>query len=256
MAAGQWGVPLRITDVSAEAVLLAGGARAILLQLANPAVGRGVAEHSDFAHRPLERLHGTLTYLYVIVYGTPEEAQRVARDVGGAHRPVHGEGYDARDARLQLWVAATLYDTAVRLYEHIFGALEDHDAKQLLADYAIVGTTLGVPPTLWPGSRAAFAEYWARECESLQVDAPALAVAQELLHPTVGPWWLKALMPTIRVLTAGLLDEPVRAAYGLPLDERRFARLSRVIRTLYPRLPRAVRHAPMRHYLRRYRSGR
>jgi uncharacterized protein (DUF2236 family) len=248
-------VPLRIADVSAEAVLLAGGARAILLQLANPGVGRGVAEHSDFARRPLERLHGTLTYLYVIVYGTPAEAHRVARDVSEAHRPVRGEGYDARDERLQLWVAATLYDTAVRLYEHVFGTLDDTDAEQLLADYAIIGTTLGVPAVSWPASRAAFAEYWSRECELLRVDAPARAVAQELLHPTAGPWWLKALMPTIRVLTAGLLDPPLREAYGLPLDARRFGRLVRVIRAAYPRLPRAVRHAPMRHYLRRFRSA-
>lgn len=90
-------------DVAAEGILLAGGARAILLQLANPAVGRGVAEHSDFADRPLDRLTGTLTYLYVVMYGTPDEVRAVARRVGHAHTPVPG----ARDTDLQLWVAAT-----------------------------------------------------------------------------------------------------------------------------------------------------
>jgi uncharacterized protein (DUF2236 family) len=47
--------------VAREGALLAGGARAILLQIAHPAVGRGVAEHSDFAGRPLDRLRATLT---------------------------------------------------------------------------------------------------------------------------------------------------------------------------------------------------
>jgi uncharacterized protein (DUF2236 family) len=54
---------LRLTDVAREGVLLAGGARAILLQLANPAVGRGVARHSDFASNPLQRLRNTLSYV-------------------------------------------------------------------------------------------------------------------------------------------------------------------------------------------------
>ena len=43
------GRPLGARDVGAEAVLVAGGGRAILLQIAHPAVGRGVVDHSDFA---------------------------------------------------------------------------------------------------------------------------------------------------------------------------------------------------------------
>ena len=56
-------VPTTLRDVSNEAVLLAGGARAILLQIAMPAVGHGVARHSDFGADPLRRLRNTLTYL-------------------------------------------------------------------------------------------------------------------------------------------------------------------------------------------------
>jgi uncharacterized protein (DUF2236 family) len=247
--------PLRIADVSAEAVLLAGGARAILLQLANPAVGHGVAEHSDFANRPLDRLRGTLTYLYVIVYGTPDEVRRVARKVGEAHAPVRSEHYDARDEHLQLWVAATLYDTAVRMHELVFGPLDDADAESLLADYSVVATTLGVPRALWPADRAAFAAYWER-CEGgLGVDDVSRGVAGELLHPRSGPLWLRAVMPTIRVVTAGLLSSELREAYGLLLDEKRFGRLVRTLRRVYPRLPRWIRHAPQRHYLRRFRAS-
>jgi uncharacterized protein (DUF2236 family) len=50
-----------LRDIAGEAILLAGGGRAILMQIAHPAVGRGVAEHSDFASRPLDRLHATMT---------------------------------------------------------------------------------------------------------------------------------------------------------------------------------------------------
>ena len=242
-------VPLRIHDVSADAILLAGGARAILLQIANPGVGRGVAEHSDFANRPLDRLRGTLTYLYVTVYGTPDEAKAVARRVGGAHRPVPG----ANDVELQLWVAATLYETAMRVRELVYGPLDDSDAESLLADYAVVGTALGVPRALWPADRAAFDAYWSRRVDELTVDDAAARVARELLHPRRGPFWLRLAMPTVRTVTAGLLDEPLRSAYTLPLDEVRYERLVRRVRRVYPHLPRWVRHAPQRHYLRAFR---
>ena len=245
-------MPLRIQDVSADAILLAGGARAILLQVANPGVGVGVAEHSDFANRPLDRLRGTLTYLYVTVYGTPEEARDVARRVGAAHTPVPG----ANDAELQLWVAATLYETAMRVRELVYGPLDDSDAESLLADYAVVGTALGVPRALWPADRAAFDAYWSRCIDELAVDAAAAHVASELLHPRRGPLWLRLAMPTVRTVTAGLLDQPLRSAYGLPFVERRYQRLVRIVRFVYPRLPRWVRHAPQRHYLKAFRLGR
>ena len=239
---------LRITDVSADAILLAGGARAILLQLANPGVGHGVARHSDFVNRPLDRLHGTLTYLYVTVYGTPEEARAVARQVGRAHAPVAG----ASDPALQLWVAATLYDTAMRVRELVYGPLGDGDAESLLADYAVVGTALGVPRAAWPESRAAFTEYW--RAQPLTVTDDARGVATALLHARNVPVWMRALLPTVRLLTAGLLPPELREAYGLPFDERAYARLARGLRAVYPRLPRAVRQAPMRRYLRAFRA--
>lgn len=267
--------PLRIEDVSAEALLLIGGARAILLQLANPAVGHGVAEHSDFRDRPLDRLHGTLTYLYVIVYGTEAERRLIARRVGEAHARVRSDparpaqhpaaagppdarapiSYDARDPTLQLWVAATLYDTAMRVRELVHGPLSPSDAESLLRDYAIVGTALGIPSRLWPATTAEFDAYWTR-CEAdLSVDAVTAGVATALLHPTSVPWWAKLLMPSVRVVTAGLLSPELRAAYGLDLEPRRYARVMRVLRAVYPRLPELIRHAPQRHYLRRFRRS-
>jgi uncharacterized protein (DUF2236 family) len=238
-----------VGDVAAEALLLAGGARAILLQLANPAVARGVAEHSDFAERPLDRLRGTLTYLYVVTFGTPEEIARVARRVGHAHAPVRSADYDARDETLQLWVAATLYEGGVRMHELVFGELAAEDAQSLLDRSAAIATTLGVPRSLWPTTPADFAAYWSR-CESrLEVGDVARGVAGALLHPHRAPWWFRLVLPPVRVLTAGLLSPQLRVGYKLPLDRRRYDRIVRMLRFAYPRLPRAIRHWPKRHYL-------
>ncbi|CAN5200675.1 oxygenase MpaB family protein [soil metagenome] len=242
-------------DVAAEALLLAGGARAILLQLANPGVGHGVAEHSDFAERPLDRLHGTLTYLYVVAFGTPDEIARVARHVGRAHAPVRGDGYDARDEALQLWVAATLYEGGVRMHELVYGELPAAQAQDLLDRGAAIATTLGVPRAAWPATPVDFAAYWQR-CEAdLRVDEVARGVAGALLHPRRGPWWFRLVLPPVRVLTAGLLSPELRAGYGLALGQRKFDRLVGSLRAIYPRLPLSIRQAPKRHYLRRFRRA-
>jgi uncharacterized protein (DUF2236 family) len=239
---------LSIADVSGEGILLAGGAAAILLQVADPQIARSVAVHSDFAERPLDRLHGTLTYLYVTVYGTPDEARAIARRVGGAHAGVPG----ATDAGLQLWVAATIYATAMSIRELLGGPDSPADAEALLADYAVVGTALGVPRTQWPSSRAAFTAYW--DGYPLEVGDDARGVARDLLRPARVPWWMRALLPAIRVVTTALLPAPLRDAYGLEHDERRFARYVRLARRVYPRLPRRVREWPKDHYLRRFRA--
>src|SRR4051794_41951979 len=81
-----------IRRVDGEAVLLLGGGRALLMQLAHPAVAQGVADHSGFEADPFARLRGTLNAMTTIVYGTREQAARVAAEVKSIHRRGGGEG--------------------------------------------------------------------------------------------------------------------------------------------------------------------
>jgi uncharacterized protein (DUF2236 family) len=246
-----------LADIAGEAVLLAGGARAILLQIANPSVGSGVAEHSSFAEDPLRRLRNTLTYIYVVACGTPSEVDRVALAVQQAHLPVRAARYDASDPRLQLWVAATLYDTATQLYQQIFGVLAPDDADAVYQDYAALATVLGMPRELWPADRTAFRAYWNDAVTQLAVDEQSLTVARELLHPRRVPPWLRVSMPLARLVTAGLLTSEQRTLYGLPWSshrQRRFDRAMRITAAVYPRLPACIRHWPRNHYLRRFRA--
>jgi uncharacterized protein (DUF2236 family) len=247
----------RLADIAAEGVLLAGGARAILLQIANPPVGLGVAEHSSFTQDPLLRLRHTLTFIYVVASGTPQEIDRVARAVQDAHSPVRAAHYDASDPTLQLWVAATLYDTATLLYQQVFGVLAPDDADAVYQDYAALATVLGMPQELWPADRTAFRTYWNDSTNRLAVDQRTLDVARELLHPHRVPPWLRAGMPLARLVTAGLLTSEQRALYGLPWgvrQQRRFDRALRVAAAVYPRLPARIRHWPRDHYLRQFRA--
>ncbi|CAN5130794.1 oxygenase MpaB family protein [soil metagenome] len=238
-----------LANFADEAVLLAGGGRAILLQLADPAIGRAIAEHSDFASDPLKRLRNTLTYIYALVYGTPEQVAAVRRMVHLAHAPVRSETYDASDARLQLWVAATLYDSAISLYERLVAPLEADQAELVYREYAVLGTALGMPRQLWPADRAAFAQYWEEKLATLAVDETTRAVGEQLLHPRTGPLWMRAAMPLLRLATAGQLSPALREAYRLDFDQHRYDRLMRLTGAIYPRLPRRLRRAPRVHYL-------
>lgn len=241
-------------EVAAEGILLAAGARAILLQVADPAIARGVAAHSDFARRPLDRLHATMSYVYAVTFGTPAEIAHVCRAVNHTHRRVVGTGYDSSDAALQLWVTATLYQSAVQLYEIVFGPLPAARAERVYAQYAVLGTALQVAPSDWPSDRAGFEAYWNRRLGELVVTAEARGIARDLLHPSSAV--LRPLAPVNRLVTAGLLPPELRAAYQLPWNlprQRRFAALMTAVRATYPRLPKPIRALPKSYYLHRVR---
>lgn len=241
----------RHADLGAEGILLAGAGRALLLQIANPAVGRGVAEHSTFTDRPLQRLLGTLTYVYAVVYGSEEQVRAARRRINRAHARVRSNpdagaaGYSAFDPELQLWVAATLYDTAAVILTRVYGPFDDETADAMYREYAKIGTALQLPAHMWPGDRAAFGRYWEEHLADLRADDAAVRIGRSLLYPPTAPLWYRALMPSARFMTAGLLTEQLRDDFGLPWSarsERRFQRTMAALAVTYPRLPRRVRH--------------
>ena len=238
---------------SRDGSLLLGGGRAILLQVADPVVGVAVADHSDFSRQPVRRLHNTLTFVYGVMLGTPEQAAAVARLTARAHAAIPG----GDDPHRQLWVAATLYDTAVRVYERLHGPLDPTDAELVLAAYATLGTSLEVPLELWPASRAEFDAYWVDAVARLEVGPAGRRVAHDLFHPASAPLWLRAALPLAELLTASLLPPTLRAAYGLRWSpcRRRRARLAwGVVRLAARVLPDRLLAAPSRYYLRRLRG--
>jgi uncharacterized protein (DUF2236 family) len=247
-------------DPASEGIILAGAGRAILLQLARPEVGHGVARHSDFAHNPMGRLHGTLMYVYAVMSGTDSDREIAAGYVTRMHSAVVGvdEGvrYDARDPELQLWVAATLYDTAVRVHDLVLGNLPESDADALFQRYAALGTALDVPEGMWPTDRAAFRRYWEGAVQELDVDATAKAQADALWEATEAPWWVRRLMPLNRFITAGMLPAEVRTGFGLswsPSRRRALDAVWRIVGAVYQALPARVRTWPERYYLNRLR---
>jgi len=233
-----------------EASALGGAAYAVLLQIAEPGVGKGVRDHSDFAQRPLDRLRGTLVFVYALVFGTDEEADRVSRIVRAVHKRGVGPDYDAQDPDLQVWVAATLYACDMHVYELVFGPMPPAEKDEVREFAAVFATSLGCPRDRWPATRADFDRYWAQAVAAIEVDDTARAIADDLFRPA-NPV-LRVLTRIQRFLAAGLLPPHVRDGFGLewgPAHQRRFDRLVAVVRAVYPRLPLAVRTLPRDYYL-------
>lgn len=239
-----------------EAMLLLGaGPRALLLQLAHPAVAAGVAEHSDFRADPWRRLDRTLRSYLRIIYGPTAAARDEIRRLNAMHRGISGEGYDARDPALALWVHATLVDSTLAVNGAWAGPLPRDRAARFYAETRPIGRAFGVPDSALPADLDGFDTYLADQLAPggpIQVGDKARELAQALLHPPL-PGVLARLSIDPRAYgwtlwpALGLLPAAVREAYGLPWGPRERVVSSWLVatwRAWNPLLPRSFRQMP------------
>jgi uncharacterized protein (DUF2236 family) len=237
-----------IRRVDGELVLLLGGGRALLMQLAHPLVARGVAEHSDFATDPLARLERTLTATYAVVFGAAGQAVRAGQAVHAVHQHVTGVDYRANDPELLMWVHATLVDTALAIHRRFLRGLSESDAERYYQESTRVAEVFGLARDQQPEDLAAFRAYVDDMVSRLAggLTDQSRQLGQAVLHPHL-PRLTAPLMAGVRQLTTGLLPRPLRRAYGLDWDRRRQAALetaSLALRTGLPLVPPVFRRVP------------
>lgn len=246
--------------VNREAVLLAGGGCALLMQLAHPLVAAGVAEHSRYREDPLGRLNRTLELTLTIAFGTAKEAVESVRQIERRHASVKGRlaepvgrfaagtPYRANDPQLLFWVHATLIDTALRVYEMFVEPLSEKDKDQYYDESKVVARLFGIPDSIIPPTRRAFERYLQHMflSDQLAVGRQARDIAESLLAPE-HPFPLRMAGPPLRLVTVGLLPEPIRARYGylwLPWQEHLFRAGVLATAVALPWLPAVVRYFP------------
>lgn len=236
--------------VNAEPVVFAGGGRALLLQVAHPGVGAGVEQHSTYASDPWGRLFRTVDVMMKLSFGSPEVSARQARLLARMHRRVVGTDdlgnrYDAMDPALQLWVWATLVDTAVLLYELVHGALTPDEKDRFYQESKLVAHGCGVPEGRCPATWGEFQAYVERVvAEDLHVTDAARSVAWASLLPPLPPPLDRLSAGPMNLFTIGLLPPTVREQYGFEWDagkERQLRRMLSVVRVTQRVVPRPVR---------------
>lgn len=227
-----------LRKVGAESVLLLGGGRALLLEIAHPLVAAGVALHSRFREDPLGRLQRTLDAMSAIAFRDRPAALEAARRVERAHARVRGRlaqpagrfpagtAYSGQDPELMLWVWATLVDTALVVTDRFVGPLAPEARESYYADQRVVARVLGIPAALLPADTAAFGAYFDGMLagDALAVTSTAREIASAVLDPPVR---LPAA-GVARLVTAGLLPARLREAFGLRWDAARERRLAEI----------------------------
>lgn len=248
-------------DYGMMGVALLAGPANVIMELSRPGVGHGVVESRVESGRidrhPIKRARTTFTYIAVANAGTDEQKAAYRRAVNRSHAEVYSTSdspvsYNAFDPELQLWVAACIYKGGIDIYRTFVGEMDDEEADRFYRDGMTLGTTLQVPPEMWPADRAAFDRYWQESLDKIHIDD----TVREFLYPIAVsrvrgvslPRRLQRASENFNLLiTTGFLPQRFRDEMGLPWDaakQRRFDRLMKVVGAANNLLPRRIREFP------------
>ncbi|AOP48858.1 oxygenase MpaB family protein [Streptomyces lydicus] len=247
---------------------------ALTMQVAHPAVGAGVDDHSVFRTDPWGRGERSLASLQLWVYGGAGAAEE-GRRLRQLHRTIqgtdaHGRRYHALTPAYYAWVHATGYPVFRHAQQYLGRPFTEAQERRLYAEWLQVGRVLGIHDRDMPQT---IEEFWPYYRKVLENDLEATAVVRELIAtdqpvpaPDRGPRWLRLLLRLVwpwlrprfvrfrRFVTIGLMPPDARRAIGLEwtdAQERRLRRFGRVVRTVVPVLPERLRFMPVARRARR-----
>lgn len=198
----------------------------VIMQLANPGVGYGVArskvENGRLDKHPLKRARTTASYLSVAVFGNAEDRRRYRQAVNRQHVQVRSEQdspvqYDAMDPALQLWVAACLYFGWEDIYQRVHGPLTGARREEFYQQGKVCGTTLQMPAEAWPASRDAFDDYWNEQVSRISISDEVRDFLLSIANFGYAPVFVqKRFGPVKYRRTIGYLPPEFRAALRVP----------------------------------------
>ncbi|MFJ9412704.1 oxygenase MpaB family protein [Streptomyces sp. NPDC101227] len=241
---------------------------ALTMQVAHPAVGAGVDEHSVFRTDPWGRGERSLVSLQMWVYGG-EEAAEEGRRLRRLHKSIqgtdaHGRKYHALSPAYYAWVHATGYPVFRHAQRYLGRPFTEAQERRLYAEWLQVGRVLGIRDRDMPQT---IEEFWPYYRKVLDNDLEETAVVRELLAPQrpmpvpgrgprpllallrlTWPWVYPRFARLRRFVTVGLMPPDARCAIGLEWtdeQERALRRFGRVVRAVVPLLPERVRYMPL-----------
>jgi uncharacterized protein (DUF2236 family) len=255
---GLFGPGSMMWRVYGEQVTGVGGFRALLLQTAHPFIAHAVQQKSAYRTDPQGRAERTFRAVIDWVYRDLDAALASARTVFRVHNRIvgpianrvgpyeQGDHYAANEQRSAFWVHATGVDSALRLYEHVYGPLSRDERERYNEESKLFALLFGVDEAIIPPTFGDFQEYVDRMFESdvLTPDQASRDIAKYVMSaPT------KQAVPAfawLRIMTAGLLPPRVRHGYQFDwgtFERAVFASSMRALRAGVPRLPPELRRS-------------
>lgn len=236
-----------------EPILVLGSFRALLLQIAHPAVATGVAQHSNFKKDALGRGFRTFQAMAMLFFGTKTQAeavgnrlQRVHSSIRGAYTSTdgHPNAYQANDPSLQCWVLATIVDTTVQIITRMrIRDLPEDWCAQFFEESKTAATLLGIPPEHYPQSWADFEAYMQRMLTSDTLGS--IDTCKEVAESIV--FHRFSYGPLAKLFSAGWLPAKLCNRLGITVKydpEKRLARHLNTIGFFYRLIPERLRFAP------------
>lgn len=242
--------------IAADARVMATAGYALLLQVAHPTVGAGVAEHSNFKADPWGRLLRTLDYTTIMTYGGARLASETGRRVRDMHKQIRGKlpdgsPYYALEPRAFAWVHATLADAIVTGHERFGLRIQEAEIEAFWREWRLLGRLVGVRVSELPEEWAGFRPYFdSMVADELEDNETVQDVLESLAAPAAPPLpmlggraWRALRFPAARLgslATVGLIPPLLRRRFGLEwsrgkdLELRAMAAVSRRLTPLMP----------------------
>ncbi|MCW5827826.1 MAG: DUF2236 domain-containing protein [Deltaproteobacteria bacterium] len=256
---GLFGPGSMVWEINCEVSNILAGGRALLLQTAHPYVAHGVDQHSNTTADPHGRFKRTYQNIAAVVFGDLDAAIRASRRVHALHDTITGkiteavgryrpgDAYEANVEPALLWVHATLWESAVFVFEQTVRTLTLAEKDRFWDEGRLFAYMFGISDSTLPPDWTQFMEYCHRmwESDELAVGKPAREIAAWALTPPV-----PALAPAMwlyKIVTAGLLPPRFRDEFGFrwsAADRTIFRTFMSGVRTLYPLTPKGWRYVP------------
>lgn len=238
------------------------GLSAGLLQLLHPAIGAGVAQHSDFFNDPWDRIIRSVPQIMGVIYDPDPEA--VGRRVRDRHKEITGSDDRGRPYRAlspdTYWWAHATFQYAVEQVADRFDAhrLRPHEREELYLDGVEWYRRYGVSMRPVPADRGAFDRAFEQVvAEQLELNPAAERAIDMTLHSRTSdlkflPRWTRPLQPLVvapvlRLCAIGGLPAVVRHRFSIPWrpDEEVQYRLFQLgVREVCRNLPASLRYGP------------
>ena len=239
------------------------GLTAGLLQLLHPAIGAGVAQHSDFFRDPWDRIIRSIPQIMGVIYDP--DGEQIGRRVRDRHITIKGTDeagrkYRALDPETYWWAHATFQWSAETGADR-FDAhrLTRSERDELYLDGVEWYRRYGVSMKPVPPDRKAFQVKWDHVLTTvLEPNSAADRALDMALHSRSAelpflPSWTRILQPLVispvlRLTAIGGMPPVVRKRFAIPWrpdEELEYRMLQLAIRELFRNMPAAVRYGPV-----------
>ncbi|MBF6332863.1 oxygenase MpaB family protein [Nocardia transvalensis] len=231
---------------------------ALLLQVAHPVIGSGVAEHSIYRVDPVRRFDRSYwPTLALAFYG--DDTAAYGRDIRALHKPIGGvdhagRRYHAWDPEAYFWVLATGYWASTLIADRIEDGLAPAERRELYAGWRQMSLLAGLRDRDAPADLAGFEEYFERVLTTRLEHHPSVDDVYEVMRRPPAPARVPGLVwkpimwgivgPFAAWVNTGVLPPQVRELLGRTWtrrDERLLRLFFRVVRVIDRVLPRRLR---------------